>query len=242
MAYHHSPRIVTEGLSMCLDVTNPKSYSASSTIWYDIGGNRPFTASVSPGASVTPVVNIRGVNGLVANSSASWSSNIDTGSVDFAGPCTLIMWIYGLPQPNRRTLFEKAGTIYASYQQELAVTWESGSNQALSYYSKFSDYDFGASNIITDNEWNMIGIKMSTGRIVSGSRVGWRSKNGSPWVQQYTSRSSSSVVPAGEIRILTGYAGTVETGSLGMVLAYNKMLSDAEVNQIFNATRTRFGV
>lgn len=242
MAFFHSPRIVTEGLSLCLDVTNPKSYSASSTVWYDMGGDRPFTASVSPGANVTPVANIGGVNGLVANGSASWVSSVNTGSVDFAGPCSLIMWIYGVPQPNRRTIFEKAATIYTSYEQEIAATWESGSNQSLSYYSKFSDYDFGASDSITDNRWNMIGIKMSTGRIISGSRVGWRSKNGSPWVQQYTSRSSSSVVPAGQIRILTGYAGTVETGSLGMVLAYNKMLSDVEVNQIFNATRTRFGV
>ena len=38
MSLHHSPKIVTNGLVMCLDAANRKSYSGSGTIWRDLSG------------------------------------------------------------------------------------------------------------------------------------------------------------------------------------------------------------
>ena len=39
MALAHSPRIVTDGLALCLDAGNTKSYSGSGTTWNDLSGN-----------------------------------------------------------------------------------------------------------------------------------------------------------------------------------------------------------
>ena len=39
MALSHSPKIVTDGLVLCLDAADPKSYSGSGTTWYDRSGN-----------------------------------------------------------------------------------------------------------------------------------------------------------------------------------------------------------
>ena len=36
MSLHHSPKIVTDGLVMCLDAANRKSYSGIGTIWRDL--------------------------------------------------------------------------------------------------------------------------------------------------------------------------------------------------------------
>lgn len=36
MSFHHSPKIVTNGLVLCLDAANKKSYSGSGTIWRDL--------------------------------------------------------------------------------------------------------------------------------------------------------------------------------------------------------------
>lgn len=36
MSLHHSPKIVTNGLVLCLDAANKKSYSGSGTIWRDL--------------------------------------------------------------------------------------------------------------------------------------------------------------------------------------------------------------
>ena len=39
MALAHSPKIVTDGLVLCLDAADPKSYSGSGSTWYDRSGN-----------------------------------------------------------------------------------------------------------------------------------------------------------------------------------------------------------
>jgi len=39
MATNYSPKIVTDGLVLCLDAANPKSYPGSGNTWYDLSGN-----------------------------------------------------------------------------------------------------------------------------------------------------------------------------------------------------------
>lgn len=39
MAYHNNPKIVTDGLTLCLDAADTKSYSGSGTNWKDRSGN-----------------------------------------------------------------------------------------------------------------------------------------------------------------------------------------------------------
>jgi len=39
MALSHNPKIVTDGLVLCLDAANPKSYPGSGTTWFDLSGN-----------------------------------------------------------------------------------------------------------------------------------------------------------------------------------------------------------
>jgi hypothetical protein len=51
-----------------------------------------------------------------------------------------------------------------------------------------------------------------------------------------------AVVAAGAIVIGTGYAGTVGNGYIAGCYAYNKMLSDSEIKQNFEAHRWRFRV
>jgi len=139
----------------------------------------------------------------------------------------------------RRTIFEKAGTSYQSYEQEIAVTWEVAND--FSYYSRYSPaYDYAGTLVNTVNAWNMVGIKMSTGK-TTAARTGFYSKNGSAWASGYTSRSNVALVAAGAIRIGSGYAGTVTDGYINSVYCYNKMLTDAEIAQNYNALRKKFG-
>jgi hypothetical protein len=39
MGINYSPRIVTDGLVLCLDAGNSKSYPGSGGTWYDLSGN-----------------------------------------------------------------------------------------------------------------------------------------------------------------------------------------------------------
>ena len=48
MALAHNPRIVTDGLVLCLDAANPKSYPGSGTTWYDLSKSEYTFTSTNP--------------------------------------------------------------------------------------------------------------------------------------------------------------------------------------------------
>lgn len=236
MGLSHSPKIVTNGLTLLLDASNPKSYPGSGTVWTDLAQNLSFS---SQGATPTPFTTKKGAGCLDFNGSGYWECTIGSSNVDLGGDCTIIFWFFCETLAARRTIFEKAGNSYQSYEQEIAVTWEVAND--FSYYSRYSPaYDYAGTAVNTNNDWNMTAIKMSTGKTTSAT--GFYSKNGAAWASSYTSRSSVALVAAGNLRVGSGYAGTVTDGFIGQVLCYNKMLNDAEILQNYNATKSRFGL
>lgn len=236
MAHFHSPRIVTDGLALHLDVGNIKSYPGSGTVWRDLAGGRSFLST----GTQTPFEVQSGVSSFAFNGSGYWYSNDNTDGVDMGGECTLLMWIYSEGITERDTIFEKAGTVAQSYQQEIAVTWEVSNN--WSWYSRSTpNYDTASTAVFPLNLWCLMGIKMSTGR-TSSPRTGYYSINGGNWIQSYSSRSDTALITAGQIRIGSGYAGQVEAGNIAIVSTYNKQLSNDEVKTYYNATKGRFGL
>jgi len=238
MAFHNNPRIVTDNLSLCLDAGDSSSYPGSGTTWTDLANGIVFSSS----GTTTPFGTVAGSPALTFNGSGYWQSTGGTSEsdkVDMGGDCTLIMWLYADDIVDRDTVFEKAGNSYSSYEQEIAVTWEVG--ETLSWYSRKSTYSYGNTSALTLSSWNMMAIKMSTGRTTT-ARTGFYSKNGGAWASSWTSRSGNAIVSAGAVRVGTGYSGPVEDGSVGAVMCYNRMLTDAEIKQNFNAHRSRYGL
>lgn len=224
------------GLTLYLDATNRTSYNAGS-YWVDLAQGLEF---VNATGTQTPYQRNGAVPSFTFNNSGYWVHSRSPSSVDFGGDCTLIMWFYPTTLAARKTIFEKAGTTLQSYQQEIAVTWET--NQQWSWYSRATPgYDSGVSGSFSLNAWQMMAIKMSTGR-TSAARTGFYSINGASWIANYTSNSNTALTTSGEIRIGSGYAGTVTNGGVGMVMSYNRMLSDSEISNIYTATREKFNV
>jgi len=68
MAYHNNPRIVTDGLVLCLDAADKKSYPGSGTTWYDRSGNGNNGTLVNGGSynsSNGGVIELDGVNDYI---------------------------------------------------------------------------------------------------------------------------------------------------------------------------------
>ena len=236
MSASEGPNIVETGLVLELDVTNLRSYPGTGSVWIDLVNKLQFNSA----GTQTPLETKANSQSFAFNSSGYWYCNTNYSLVDLGGDCTLIMWLYGEVLGTRRTIFEKSATLYSSYEQELAITWEVGNN--FSYFSRYSpSYDIAYMEVTTINYWNMMALKMSSGKS-SASRTGFRSKNGSSWVSDYNSRSNTALVASADIIIGTGYAGTCDVGNIAMVLAYNRMITDAEILQNYNVTKTRFGL
>jgi hypothetical protein len=233
------PDIVTDQLSSYVSANAPGSYIPGDTKWYDISGNNLVFNTV--GTPLTRTL-YGTAYGYTFNGSGYFRCSSNFNLVDLGGDCTLIMWIYGAQAGSRKTIFQKNGTVAQSYEQEIAVTWEVGSS--FSYYSRRTpSYDFGGVAATTANAWSMVALKMSTGK-TAACRIGYNSKNGSAWAQNYTCRSNTALVAAADIQIGSGYAGTCNAGSgaIGDVLTYNKMLSDAEILQNYNAMKSTYGL
>jgi len=211
MATYYGNSAVTNGLTMLVDAGNSKSYPGSGTVWKDLVQDLTFNSS----GTTNSWGRVGGANALTFNGSGYWECSVGNDKVNLGGDCTVILWLYEVGHFTRRTIFEKAGTVYQSYEQELAMTWEV--SQEISYYSRYSpQYDTAGTAACDTNKWTMQAIKMSTG-LTTAARTGFYSKNGDPWIQSYTSRSNVAVVSAGAIRIGTGYAGAVDNGSVGLV-------------------------
>ncbi len=234
MSINYGPKIVTSGLTLCLDANAPRSYSGSGTVWMDLAQGLVFNSN----GTLTPFSTVDGAKCLHFNNSGYWVCSSGYENVDMGGSCTLILWLYGEGISERDTIFEKKGTIYNSYEQEIGVAWET--DNELSYYSRKNTYDHASTSALDTGKWAMMAIKMSTAKTAGVARTGYYSKNGAPWTESYNSRSTNAVVAAADIIIGYGWAAVVEDGFIGKVLAYDRELTDAEILQNFIADRRRF--
>lgn len=231
-----APIPVRHGLRLHLDTADSRSYPGTGTSWFDLAQGLTFTSN----GTQTPFSTVGGVPAFSFNGSGNWRHSATPSLVDMGGPCTLILWVYNTGLSARRTVFEKAGNSYNSYEQEIAVTWET--NNQWTYYSRFNTYDDGRFTTTPLNAWSMNAVRMSNAKFGGVVRRGFRSLNGASWTSDYTGRSTTSVLAAGEIRIGTGYAGAVGNGSISLVMVYNRELSNEEMLYTYNQYKARFGL
>jgi hypothetical protein len=226
----------SDGLKLFLDSRNPASYDGGD-VWMDLAQGIKFNRY----GTALPVLDILGDPTLEFNSSGYWQSESGHELVDMAGDTTLLMWLKAENIAERDTVFEKAGIQYNSYEHEIAVTWEA--DEQFSWYSRKSSYDYGrTSSIGTAGDWKLVGIRMSTGKIQGTARQGWYSIDGGAWTSNYTARGTNAILPAGPIRVGSGYAGPMDNGGIAMVAVYDRQLTDGEVADIFNKQKSYFGL
>jgi len=92
MATNYNPSIVTDGLVLCFDAANPKSYPGSGTTWYDLSGNdnhgtllnEPSFSSDKGGCFVFDGTNDRISFTLVATKTVCFWGRLASGFADLA--------------------------------------------------------------------------------------------------------------------------------------------------------------
>lgn len=231
MGFNLNTDIVREGITFNVDSTNIKSYPGSGSTWFDLSENR-INLTLSGTLNYTT---LGGINCFRFNSSMFWSSTqADAQKTDYRYGTTIEMWLYNESKGARRTVFEKAGNTYQSYEQEIAYTWET--DNQISCYRAYNDYDYGSSGVLNNNAWNHV-ILVLLPHLSSGQWYLNGVASGG-----YVQRGRQLPPQAGQIRIGTGYAGTCDNGGVAVVRTYRRMFDLEDVQQNFNATRRRFGV
>lgn len=216
MAVEYGANIVTSGLVLNLDAGNVKSYPGSGSVWYDLSATKYNATLVS-----SPTYNSAGyfvfTGAQYATVTNPLSSQSNTGQL-----WTVSAWL-NIDDTTGQNLLNLNIGLYPSY----------GTNNSLLYLNSGANDYYTYGGDIGNLGWKYVTFRFSN--LNSGYRTIYSNA-----VNISTSGPNATSTPSGNPGTLT-IASNLR-GNLAKLEIYNRVLSDEEVTQNFNAGRGRFGV
>ena len=223
------PAIVTNGLVLNLDAAFTPSYSQSGVTWYDVssgGNNGTLTNGPTFNSANSGSIVLDGIDDYISIPASTLFGGSDRSF-------TLMMWVYGQPSSTGYAgWFGMDGTL------NFFVPGSATSGTAESAYRMFYidpsspfpvQYQFFQMPV---NQWFLL---TSTNLDASpSSSMGYSINGASLTTATYPNRMA---VPS-EIKI--GYSNAYINGKVGMISAYNRVLSNSEIIQNYEAIGTRY--
>ncbi len=237
MSYHNNPRIVTDGLALCLDANAERSYSGSGTTWYDLSGNGYNGALTNtPTYNSSGYFNLDGTDDYIpipqfdftSTHSLEWWFNTDnltekySGGGGYAGH--MLCWGYS---PSERVYLKTDGSI--------AVYIHNGSSGAIFTTSNFSVTAGVWINIAVTFDWLSKNVKFYQNGVlkdtISFSSLG-------SW--NYTGASNSyDYIDFGRN---VSNNNLFFDGKVASIKIYKRILNLTEVLSNYNSMKSRFGL
>jgi hypothetical protein len=232
MSISYNSSIVTNGLVLCLDAGNPRSYPGTGTNWFDVSGNNN-TGALTNGPTYTSGVNgyftFDGVNDYVlVNSSASipYGSAARTVSIWFYTNTTTwaadvnSLFFYGAGSTGNAF-----GIDFSTYPSMEVFTW-GGAGRDLTFSTTYSQV--GWKNITVTYDGSTTILIYETGVFTQTLTL----------TAACNTTSSNVYIGALNPAVLSSYYD----GNISQASIYNRALSAAEITQNFNALRGRYGL
>jgi len=249
MAVGYNPRIVTDGLVLALDAGNTKSYPGSGTSWSDLSGNGN-NGTLENGVGYTAdnggALSFDGSNDYI-NTSLTYQNNNDY---------TISCWINtSVTQRCGLIGFRRAYTATDWWQTQIYITGDNVAGTSGNFL-KLDDFNRNAggspefpaqrsiflnTESITTGTWKNI--------VVSSDSVGARlyinaelkaQENSTPSPTRFDAATftigAASNYPSG---LLAGY---YYNGKMSNAKFYSKALTPQEIQQNYNALKSRFGL
>jgi hypothetical protein len=223
MSLSHGTSIVRSGLVLNLDAGNIKSYPGSGTAWRDLSGNRN--------------------NGTLTNGPTYSSSNkgsiVFDGSNDFVQcsgsitvtAATFVCWIRrnGSQGQYDGILFSRGTSITGmdfNLSNQLGYHWNDAVNT----------YNWASGLTVPDLAWCMVAVS-----VTSTAAIAYLGQASGITTATNTVSHTSTVLD--DIKLAFDDAtARYFTGNIAIAQLYNRALSAAEIQQNFEATRSRYGI
>jgi len=215
MGIAYNPQIVTDGLVLCLDAANIKSYPGSGASWFDISGNgHVMTLTNGPTFST--------VNGgvLQFNGTNQYGS---LSALNYAATTFTIM----------------AGSRYSGATRGRVITSISN-NWLFGHWGNGSERYF-AEGWIHQGPPNDLNWRIYAGtENHPGDQRSFYVNNSAIVVNSTAGSAGFNGLSVG--RWGSGAGSEYSTCEVSFIHVYNRVLSDSEIAQNFNALRGRFGI
>ena len=232
MAVQYSnAKIVTNGLVLALNAADKNSYVSGSTTWYDLSGNNYNGTLTSSGSGTIPNFN----TGSIGFTSASFAF-VSFGNVLALNSSSISGFVFGK--------LAKADSLYIPWISKLSSSGSyrlvSDTSNALRFGIRDSASVFQeiatTNNVISTGSWYHIGFTHN-----------FTSNSGSIYVNGIlqTTGSFTVVRSDGNVNLNVGYNSnnaTYLSGEVASFQIYNRALSANEVQQNYNAQKSRFNL
>lgn len=237
MAVNTRNSIVTNGLVLALDAGNTKSYVSGSTTWFDISGNN------NSGSLVGNPVFSSGNGGSFAFNQTNYITR--GASINAGSNFSVFSWVRPA-NINVRNAIVGNSYNYSNVPSAQGFYLSTATNYAGTLNTFFisvgadAAYRTANNNSIQLNQWNYIGGVVTNG----GSNIRLY-VNGIETSYGNGALSTNTVLyDTAEFNIGRRITGNTElfNGSIAQVKIYNRLLSQQEVLQNYNVTKTRFGL
>jgi hypothetical protein len=242
--------IVTNGLVMYLDAGSRMSYTSGSTTWSDLSGNNNSgsltngpTFSTGNGGSIT----FDGTNDYVSTPLTNVNNVNFTYSVWFKTSTTQKSGVIGI----RRQACFTTCDVCTWYQAQLYITGDANAGTAGNYlvWNQFNYCNGGFqgdrsyfynTQSVTDGNWkNVVITSDSTSTVIYLNNSVISTLGGTATAPKEAATFTIGAADNYPSGILAGY---YFTGNIAQTLFYNRSLSATEVQQNYNATKTRFNL
>ena len=225
MSYANGPKIVTDGLICYLDAANRKSYPGSGSTWYDLSGNGNNGSFV--GSATTHSF---GINNGVMIFNKTTGSYIDV-TLNLSGSSHTIMGasryvsVGSAAHSGGRIISAKSNNWLLGHWERSPQKYYSGGWVSNSSGTEFnSDLSWGIYAGLGSPSTDQYSFYVNDTLKVSNSNGGGFGPNGF---------SLGRYAPGN-----TEYSNSY----VGFLMAYNRVLTDAEVKQNYNALKGRYGL
>ena len=225
MAVSYNPRIVTDGLVLCLDSANTKSYGGSGTTWTDVSGsgNNGTISGATHTSGADGYFTFDGSNDVITGESCLTLFTDDT---DY----TIEMWVKFDDVTTRRT-------IISGYKSGDADRWDlEVSNGKLQGGHHDQGYFTSTASVVTGKWYHLVFVHdhaFSLWRVFIDTSTDVTHANAG---RDLTSNIALGIGDRAESSI-----GHLD-GQISIVRIYSRALSATEVKQNFDALRGRYGI
>jgi hypothetical protein len=220
MAPNYGPKIVTDGLVLCLDAANPKSYPGTGTTWYDLSKNEINGTIIGSPTFSNNYFDITGDTTYISIPNATLNPRTN----DF----TYSTWINFDTTDTYDTIFENG-----SWTDTLLFRRESTSS--ITVYAEGAFRGSFTWTPVTGSWFNFVLIRKSGTVSLYINNV----LTGNP----FTMTTDINLANPNLFLMRSQHTtGQFTNGKISFFSAYNRGLSDNEISQNYQSYRGRYGI
>lgn len=239
-----SSSAIPSSLVLNLDANDTSSYSGSGTTWYDLSGNNNHGTLVN-GPVYNDLSGAKSFNFSGLNPSTDSYVNIPhSSSLEFGGTFTVCAWIRPDDINYRRGIFStRSANAAGSWQFELGWGYNNPTSSSslagrLAVTGVGTWVEVAPINTVAIGRWDFVVYTRHAVDDPSGKIY----KNGTLLASGASDTNYTILDNTNDKRIAQGTSGTGHIdGRISMVRVYNTELSEQEILEIYNQTKSTYG-